>query len=166
MCRECRRSVRETRGCRAGDCPRRHFLNDLCSMHHQRWRRLGSLAALPDYLPRPCSRCGEVIPLACKRGAVHCVTCQPVALAERMARRDAKRISRNRVWIGRVIARDGWDCHLCSEPVDRRILWPDPRSASADHVVPKSLGGSDDLDNLKLAHLVCNVKRGNRLLEV
>jgi 5-methylcytosine-specific restriction endonuclease McrA len=31
-----------------------------------------------------------------------------------------------------------------------------------DHIIPRSLGGSDALDNLRPAHRRCNSRRGNR----
>jgi len=51
--------------------------------------------------------------------------------------------------------RDGWRCHLCDRVVVRR-------EASADHLIPRSEGGGHDPDNLALAHIRCNSKRGNR----
>ena len=38
----------------------------------------------------------------------------------------------------------------------------DARGPSVDHVIPRSLGGSDDLANLQLPCWACNNKRGNR----
>jgi 5-methylcytosine-specific restriction endonuclease McrA len=40
--------------------------------------------------------------------------------------------------------------------------YPDPLSASVEHVIPRSLGGGDDLANLRLSHLHCNTSRGAR----
>jgi 5-methylcytosine-specific restriction endonuclease McrA len=34
---------------------------------------------------------------------------------------------------------------------------------SADHILPRSLGGSDALENLRPAHRTCNSARGNRV---
>jgi 5-methylcytosine-specific restriction endonuclease McrA len=34
---------------------------------------------------------------------------------------------------------------------------------SADHVLPRSRGGSDALENLRPAHRACNSARGNRI---
>jgi 5-methylcytosine-specific restriction endonuclease McrA len=62
-----------------------------------------------------------------------------------------------------VFRRDGWVCQLCGEPVDKRLVWPDPLSASLDHVVPLSLGGEHSPFNCQLAHLRCNVSKGNRV---
>ena len=56
-------------------------------------------------------------------------------------------------------------CRLCSDSVSLSVAWPHPMSPSIDHVVPVSLGGTDDLTNLRLTHLACNVRRGNRLDE-
>jgi len=62
-----------------------------------------------------------------------------------------------------VYERDGWACNICSEPVDRNISWPDPMSPSLDHVLPLSLGGHHTMENVALAHLSCNVRKGNRV---
>jgi 5-methylcytosine-specific restriction endonuclease McrA len=62
-----------------------------------------------------------------------------------------------------VFERDGWVCGLCFEPVDRAVLWPDPLSASLDHILPLSRGGSHTLANVQLAHLGCNVEKGARV---
>lgn len=40
------------------------------------------------------------------------------------------------------------------------MRWPHPRSASRDHLVPVSAGGTNDPSNMALAHLACNVSRG------
>lgn len=62
--------------------------------------------------------------------------------------RPARRLSRE------VIARDGGRCHLCgAEGAD-----------TADHLVPRSRGGTDDPSNLRAAHRVCNARRGARPL--
>lgn len=62
-----------------------------------------------------------------------------------------------------VYERDGWICGLCGLPVDDYLTYPDPRSASLDHVTPLSLGGSHMLENVQLAHLGCNVQKGARV---
>ena len=50
---------------------------------------------------------------------------------------------------------------LCGLPLDRHI--PDvlnPEYITFDHIVPESDGGTDDLNNLQLAHRLCNQLRG------
>jgi 5-methylcytosine-specific restriction endonuclease McrA len=39
-------------------------------------------------------------------------------------------------------------------------LAQDKWSPTIDHVIPVSQGGTDDLANLKLAHMICNAKKG------
>lgn len=61
-----------------------------------------------------------------------------------------------------VFERDGWLCGICGETVNKDLRWPDPMSASIDHVWPLSMGGAHTMDNLRCAHLRCNNVRGNR----
>lgn len=61
-------------------------------------------------------------------------------------------------WNGRKIARltalvfaeHGRVCHLCGMP----------GADSIDHIIPRALGGTDELDNLMPAHARCNSSRG------
>jgi len=62
----------------------------------------------------------------------------------------------------RIAERDGWRCHLCGERVSKTKVWPDPMSASLDHVVPLSKGGAHTPANVRLAHVSCNVAKGDR----
>jgi len=59
-----------------------------------------------------------------------------------------------------IAERDRWHCHLCGEKVEDSLRWPNPLSASLDHVVPLSRGGAHDPANVRLAHLGCNVRKG------
>jgi 5-methylcytosine-specific restriction endonuclease McrA len=60
------------------------------------------------------------------------------------------------------VIRENDVCWLCGQPVDKSLPWPDPMSASVDHIVPLSVGGSlTDRSNVRLAHLRCNSSRGN-----
>jgi 5-methylcytosine-specific restriction endonuclease McrA len=74
----------------------------------------------------------------------------------------AERNGGGRPWrrtVARVIRRDGGICHLCGQP----------GADSADHLVPRSQGGSDSLTNLRAAHHdvwpKCNRVRGDRDIE-
>lgn len=62
-----------------------------------------------------------------------------------------------------IYERDIWLCGLCLTPVDPDCAWPDPMSPSLDHIRPLSLGGPHTYENVQLAHLVCNVSKGNRV---
>ena len=54
-----------------------------------------------------------------------------------------------------VAAEYGNECWLCGQPIDGL--------PSADHVIPRSRGGDDSIENLRPAHLRCNMARGNRV---
>jgi 5-methylcytosine-specific restriction endonuclease McrA len=61
-----------------------------------------------------------------------------------------------------LMARDGANCTICGDALDRHIADPNhPRYITLDHIVPRSLGGLDALSNLRLAHQECNTRRGN-----
>lgn len=53
-----------------------------------------------------------------------------------------------------VLLEYGDVCWLCGRP----------GATTKDHVIPYSLGGSDDLENLRPAHGTCNKRRGNRVI--
>lgn len=55
-----------------------------------------------------------------------------------------------------VIERDGLVCGICKGEVEPHLL-------EIDHIHPVSLGGTNDLDNLQVAHALCNRKKGARV---
>lgn len=55
-----------------------------------------------------------------------------------------------------VIDRDGYLCGICGGDVE-------PAAAHIDHIYPRSLGGKDALDNLQVAHSLCNIKKGAKV---
>ena len=134
----------------------------------------------------PCSRCGslmyqsrtsapEPICLTCRRdlrlirpdAEVHtCGDCEriwqrPSTRGQRPKRCPDCRVD-DRQWIPAatrraVYERDGWSCQICHEGVDGELIGgPSEWRPSIDHVVPRSRGGTDDFDNLRLAHFWCN----------
>lgn len=69
-----------------------------------------------------------------------------------------------------LIERDGGICHLCGTKVSPRkkfrrgekrgdmSMYP-----TVDHIIPLSRGGHHTWENVKLAHLSCNARKGGRL---
>jgi len=53
-------------------------------------------------------------------------------------------------------------CWLCHKPVDKDLKWPDKQCAVVDHIVPFVDGGTDDRENLHMAHNSCNLKKGKK----
>ena len=62
-----------------------------------------------------------------------------------------------------VFERDRWVCGICDERIDSAVSYPDPLSVSLDHIIPLSKGGGHVLANVQASHLVCNVRKNNRL---
>ena len=78
---------------------------------------------------------------------------------------DCDRRPNNRGWYAAFYRHVGEDrsCKICGDTVDFNIKWPHPLSKSVDHVIPLSMGGGSDLENLQLAHLRCNMRKQARL---
>lgn len=123
--------------CGEPDCDRPVRAKGLCYMHYRRTR------------PRPKDRMTET---------------RRAALRRKTQRRRALTFDPNADLIDRdeIGDRDGWRCGLCARRVDSSLAWPHPRSASLDHIEPLSLGGRHVKENVQIAHLSCNVAKGNR----
>lgn len=76
-------------------------------------------------------------------------------------RSDANRRARERsafieaVDRARIYDRDRGKCGICGKAVNRE-------EASVDHIIPLSKGGDHSYVNTRLAHIRCNLARGNR----
>lgn len=58
--------------------------------------------------------------------------------------------------LARVFRRDAGICGICNE-------WVAPKHASMDHKLPLALGGTHTFDNVQLSHLLCNLRKGDRI---
>ena len=52
-----------------------------------------------------------------------------------------------------IAERDNWICYICGQEVRRDEM-------SMDHVIPVALDGPRSVDNIRLAHLKCNKRKG------
>jgi 5-methylcytosine-specific restriction endonuclease McrA len=91
---------------------------------------------------------------------------QPEKWMEKNTRRRAMRfgVLVERFTKREIYERDQWKCQLCGGKVDSVARFPHPKSASLDHVIPLSLGGSHTRQNCVLAHLLCNSSKQNRVV--
>lgn len=57
-------------------------------------------------------------------------------------------------------------CGICGRAVNFDKKFPDPWSATLDHIIPVQKGGDPaSLENLQLAHLQCNRLKSTKLFE-
>lgn len=63
-----------------------------------------------------------------------------------------------------MVDRYGTTCWICEQTIDLMLTRPDPLSFSIDHVVPLAAAGTHTYDNVAPAHLICNMRKGVRLL--
>lgn len=85
---------------------------------------------------------------------------RPEQVAEHNARRRRAGIFVAPIDFAAVFAKTEGRCHLCRQPVDLTVPWPNALSRSIDHLTPISKGGTHEPANVALAHLGCNMKRG------
>lgn len=58
--------------------------------------------------------------------------------------------------VAALVMRDGAWCYICRQGADPHDLW------QVEHVKPRAAGGTDDLENLALAHASCNRVKGTK----
>jgi 5-methylcytosine-specific restriction endonuclease McrA len=110
---------------------------------------------------RLCGHCEGQIPASRPANAAFCSP-ECCVKARNLYAKLAGRADRpkQRAIRGEIIRRDNETCQLCEMPVDLKLGYPDPMSASLDHVVPLARGGDNAVENLQLAHLQCNLRKG------
>lgn len=65
--------------------------------------------------------------------------------------------------VEQLARRDGTACGICGLDVDMTLRRPSRWCASVDHIVPRALGGTNESDNVQLAHWICNSIKGHRV---
>lgn len=58
-------------------------------------------------------------------------------------------------------------CGICGREVDFTVKYPHPLSPCIDHIIPIAKGGHpSDIENLQLAHWICNREKSDKLYRV
>jgi len=150
----------------ARDWARAHYLHRHPeSRSHEERRRARRLSRKRAHRrptePRLCRDCGVEV----ARPKWLCPDCKAAVLVQHGRRgsgeghyRRAQRAGVEYVHIERrkVCERDGWRCGICHRQIDPTLAYPHLRSASLDHIVPISRGGSHTFLNVQAAHWGCN----------
>lgn len=83
-----------------------------------------------------------------------------VKMANQLRRAKKRQVMTEKFLNVEIYERDNWICRLCHKKVNPKLQYPDPMSASLDHIIPLSKGGAHSRQNTQLAHLICNVRAG------
>lgn len=116
-----------------------------------------------------CVHCRAVVFKVSPRPNTSCDDCQRKLRRSRWEKENRAKRSRNsgtraeKIDRLEVFKRNGWMCHLCWTTVDPSLRAPHPRSATLDHILPRSLGGLHTVENVQLAHYGCNSRKRNRI---
>lgn len=111
---------------------------------------------------KTCQECGKDF-TAYKANARWCsVSCRRRFTAREESRRRGPIRPDHVQYVDReIFERDGWRCHICREPVDPHLPRRHRDGATIDHLVPLSLGGADEPNNVATAHNRCNREKRN-----
>ena len=154
---------------------RPRFCSDKCGQaYHDQLERFG----VTDHSRLPICSCGN---LACpdpwktkgrqqKGNHRRCLDCRKAQRARADAGRGNHKAKRRREVIKAgetinfddLLMRDGSLCQICGELMD----WQTGRHrkrVSLDHIIPISKGGSHTMGNVRLVHLSCNSRKGDKV---
>lgn len=122
-----------------------------------------------------CQQCGKefVAPYGDKRHRFCSIECSkrhylesPAGKAQKTRQRHKRRAMKygngpiDDIDFAVVVERDAGCCGICGHKVDPVLKFPHPMSASLDHIIPLARGGPHRWENVQLAHLACNIKKG------
>lgn len=116
-----------------------------------------------------CGWCGEdvIVPPNFTSNRKYHPDCKIQAKRARYRIKTVKRQSRtvkpSRLSADQVLALYGPNCSICHEPIDDTLPRTSKLGLTVDHVIPLSKGGLDTIDNMRPAHWVCNVRKGNKI---
>ena len=114
---------------------------------------------------KQCRICGQLF-IQTHRGQTYCsVSCAAYPHWK------GKEAYRYKINLRLIYHRDHGICHICGKPCD----WTDYKInqngyivygnlyPTRDHVIPKSKGGEHSYQNIKLAHFICNSRKGDAI---
>jgi 5-methylcytosine-specific restriction endonuclease McrA len=146
------RQHRADERCEVEGCERHARTKGRCKAHYNQ----ELLSGVPASVFGTCLTCAEPVDLRTPSGRLR----KPNVLCEACR----LKISNGR-WVmttTELAERDGLRCSICIDPIDMSLKFPNLFSASVDHVLPRARGGKDLPDNVALAHLICNMRKGAR----
>lgn len=111
-----------------------------------------------------CDLCGVIFPRRSRKGVrpKRCPLCACFAQAVGQARRSGYFREGANFTYEEVFAHDKYICYLCG--LSCSGSYPDPMSPTLDHIQPLARGGKHARENVRTAHLLCNMTKGIRAI--
>ena len=151
---------------------RKKYCSADCSTEANRRRALRQAelerASRPETKVKVCGWCGdglEVLSSSTASRLYHDV-CRVKATRHRNRKKSVKRQGARtveRIDVYEVAERDLGVCHICGDGVDLSLAPSSRMGPTLDHVIPISKGGLDSLENVRLAHWICNIRKSDSL---
>jgi 5-methylcytosine-specific restriction endonuclease McrA len=124
----------------------------------------------PDGIKRkPCGWCGDTLEVPAKKTLASRKYHEGCSLEAQRARYRIKTVKRqsktkpSRLSADQVLREYGSACHICHKEIDLALARTSRMGLTVDHVIPLSKGGSDELDNLRPAHWICNIRKSDKV---
>lgn len=179
--------------CEVEGCGQPRRKDAWCNSHYSQWTHYGEVRPFIYKWkePGPCLVCGNPPCRAhrtfCSNNCyqlwrtykgnvpteVECVLCgQSISLiggakrkksTTKLCKRCRTHSKKHGISVGQLAKRDGTDCGICGDPVDMTVRLPNRMCASIDHVLARANGGTNNPENLQLAHLLCNARKSDRI---
>jgi 5-methylcytosine-specific restriction endonuclease McrA len=124
----------------------------------------------PDGIKRKsCGWCGDTLEVPAQKTLASRKYHERCSLEAQRARYRIKTVKRqsktkpSRLSADQVLREYGSACHICKDQIDLTLSRTSRMGLTVDHVIPLSKGGSDELDNLRPAHWICNNRKSDKL---
>ena len=128
------------------------------------------LKSLNGFIPRSnvkfvnCKDCKNLFCRKSRGTRAFCKNCSALRKRAVDARKSHKRRTGQilTMSVNDLAKRDGSRCNVCRKKIDLSLSGNAKWGPTIDHLIPVSLGGTNNSENLALAHRHCNVARSNR----
>lgn len=164
-CAYCNKEIKRPKWC-SQEC--QNAFNNKRFKEERKPRKINCLICTSAFItdkPGPSKYCSSKCKIVARKARVKLLPKTDRAKEIKHEREHLRRKKYTSAFVQRVIrahiySRDGWRCQICKRKVDPRLSVPHPLAKTIDHIVPLARGGTHEPRNVRLAHFICNSKRG------